>query len=93
MCRELWGVGRGLRWRMRRWIVVALKRKLKAAGTWRDMTPRERTKPKKVIPVAVLLTRKRGCAFMARAIAPGKLWRNQPIFVLGKTPEAVRRRP
>ena len=26
-------------------------------------------------------------------IAPGKLWRNQPIFVLGKTPEAVRRRP
>ena len=25
-------------------------------------------------------------------IAPGKLWRNQPIFVLGKMPGAARRR-
>ena len=49
------------------------KEKLEGAGTWRALTPEEEEKNKKVVPVALLLTRKRGGTFKARACVLGNL--------------------
>ena len=57
------------------WI-TALQRektKLEAAGTWREPTEEELATNKKVVPVAILLTKKRDGTFKARACVLGNL--------------------
>lgn len=47
------------------------KLKLEAAKTWRPLTREEMTEDKQVVPVAILLTRKRDGTYKARAVALG----------------------
>ena len=49
------------------------KTKLEASGTWREPTPEEVATNKKVVPVAILLTKKRDGTFKARACVLGNL--------------------
>ena len=49
------------------------KTKLEAAGTWREPTEDELAIKKKVVPVAILLTKKRDGTFKARASVLGNL--------------------
>ena len=49
------------------------KTKLEAANTWREPTEEELRKKKQVVPVAILLTKKRDGSFKARACVLGNL--------------------
>ena len=57
------------------------KAKLEAASTWRDLTDEEVGKAKKVLPVAILLSRKRDHSFKARACVLGNLVRKDGLNV------------
>ena len=58
-----------------KWIEAITKErtKLEAARTWRNLTDAEMTKEKKVVPVALILTKKRDGTYKCRAVVLGNL--------------------